>query len=165
MENFETLSVEQIFITEMARTALKSSHLSSLVNIKSAFLPVRSGLTKSFAEDQRILHHALVWQWEGSTQTLLSHRQYFFNFLIRNIRDISTLMITRVAANFQGILINVFGKHKERGDPTFSLRYEWKDASWASALKVPGWSLVWNELLIKEIPILVPMATPLVCLK
>ena len=47
MENFETLSVEQIFITEMARTALKSSHLSSLVNIKSAFLPVRSGLTKS----------------------------------------------------------------------------------------------------------------------
>ena len=127
MENFETLSVEQIFLTEMARTALKSSHLSSLVNIKSAFLPVRSGLTKSFAEDQRVLHHALVWQWEGSTQTLLSHRQYFFNFFIRNIRDISTLMITRVAANFQGILINGFGKHKERGDPTFFLRYEWKD--------------------------------------
>ena len=127
LENFETLSVELIFITEMARTALKSSHLSSLVNIKSAFLPVRSGLTKSFAEDQRVLHHALVWQWEGSTQTLLSHRQYFFNFFIRNIRDISTLMITRVAANFQGILIDGFGKHKERGDPTFSLRYEWKD--------------------------------------
>ena len=115
MENFETLSVEQIFITEMARTALKSSHLSSLVD------------SKSFAEDQRVLHHAPVWQWEGSNQTLLSHRQYFFNFFIRNIRDISTLMITRVAANFQKILINGFGKHKERGDPTFSLRYEWKD--------------------------------------
>ena len=56
MENFETLSVEEIFLTEMARTALKSSHLSSLVNIKSAFLPVRSGLTKSFAEDQRVLY-------------------------------------------------------------------------------------------------------------
>ena len=60
LENLETLSVELIFITEMARTALKSSHLSSLVNIKSAFLSVRSGLTESFAEDQHVLHHALV---------------------------------------------------------------------------------------------------------